>query len=285
MEHSGLGSQVVNEAVGTGDAGGNKVFTLDHTKIVENSDRVYVDGTLKTRTTDYSIDNYTGTVTFVTAPATGKAVTAHYSYISSELSFDTTTITNLITEAQAYVEDYTGQTFSTSAAFTEYQDGRATKDFVRDDDPYEPDQIILKNHPVLTITGIYFLDEDGVTVNTTVTDYKTDLAAGIISLLEDKIPNGTQNIKVTGTYGVASVPTLVQQLTALISARMLMLTVTGGSWDSMTSYQLGSKSVTIGEVYVNVREVVKQIDEEIARILPRVGIHTLPVFSGNSNVV
>lgn len=283
IEHCGLSTQVINEAVGTGD-GSNKSFSLDHTKVVNVSEKVYVDGTLKTKTTDYTIDNYTGAITFVTAPALNKAVTAHYQYISGDLSFDSTAITNLITEAQAYVEKYTGQMFNTSTAFTEYQDGRAYKDFVRDEDPYEKDQIILTAHPLLTITGVYFLKEDGTT-DTTVTKYWSDLEAGILTLKENKIPNGTQNIKVTGTYGSASVPYLVQQLTALLAARMLMLTVTGGSWDSMTSYSLGSKSVTIGEVYVNVREVVKQIDEEIARILPRVGVHTLPTFSGNSNIV
>ncbi len=70
---------VTDEIVGTGD-GSNKVFVLDWSPVVAGSDTVRVDGTVKTRGTDYTIDNATGTITFVAAPAAGAVVTASYTY-------------------------------------------------------------------------------------------------------------------------------------------------------------------------------------------------------------
>ena len=64
------------EAVGTGD-GSTKEFTLDNTPD-EAVLRVYDDGTLKTATTDYSVS--ATTLTFITAPTSGAAITADYTY-------------------------------------------------------------------------------------------------------------------------------------------------------------------------------------------------------------
>jgi hypothetical protein len=47
--------------------------------------------------------------------------------------------------------------------------------------------------------------------------------------------------------------------------------LSGGSYDDATSYTLGSKSVTIGEVYVNIREVISQFEKRIEDILNKIG--------------
>lgn len=68
----------ISEAVGTGD-GSMVVFTLDETPTAL-SVRVYVDGTLKTLTTDYTISGATITFEAAATPADGAKVTAKYTH-------------------------------------------------------------------------------------------------------------------------------------------------------------------------------------------------------------
>ena len=96
--------KATGQAIGTGD-GSNTDFQLVKTYTVagrtytrtiskpvtasvqkfdgtycKNTVRIYDAGTLKTLTTDYTIDYTTGIVTFGTAPATGHAITADFEF-------------------------------------------------------------------------------------------------------------------------------------------------------------------------------------------------------------
>lgn len=66
-----------NELVGTGN-GSQTVFYLDHYPIVANSQIITVNGVTKTETTDYTIVDATGVITFIVAPPTGHDVVACY---------------------------------------------------------------------------------------------------------------------------------------------------------------------------------------------------------------
>ena len=72
---------ITGEDLGTGD-GSNKDFYTDYAPVVTESETVYVNGTAKTRGTDYTIDYETGKITFGTAPAAGDDVTADYTFTS-----------------------------------------------------------------------------------------------------------------------------------------------------------------------------------------------------------
>ena len=72
-------TEVTGEAVGTGD-GTTVAFSLANAHVVPYSETVYIDGVAQTRGVDYDIDYVKGTITFVTAPGTGAAVTADYLY-------------------------------------------------------------------------------------------------------------------------------------------------------------------------------------------------------------
>lgn len=72
-------SNVYLEDVGTGDGSENE-FTLYHTYPTSGTLLVYVDGVLKTETTDYTVNYTTGVITFLTPPASSKAVTATYRF-------------------------------------------------------------------------------------------------------------------------------------------------------------------------------------------------------------
>ncbi len=78
---------VTGEAVGTGDGTTTK-FYLSNTPVKEESEKIYVDGVLMTRGTDYTIDYETGEITFATAPAAGSSITADYIYyVPFKISF------------------------------------------------------------------------------------------------------------------------------------------------------------------------------------------------------
>lgn len=66
------------ETVGTGN-GVLTTFTLSNIPILADSQSVFLDGVLKTETTDYTINDTTGVITFLVAPANGVVVTANYS--------------------------------------------------------------------------------------------------------------------------------------------------------------------------------------------------------------
>ena len=85
------------------------------------------------------------------------------------------------------------------------------------------------------------------------------------------IPSGQKNIRIDYTYGLSSVPSYIEELSTLIASVQAFIILSGGSYDDATMYTLGSKSVSIGEVYVNIREVLDQQKKRIKEILDLVG--------------
>lgn len=94
---------------------------------------------------------------------------------------------------------------------------------------------------------------------------------GILNFMGIEIPNGTNNIRIDYSYGLATTPGYIEELTVLLASVKAYVNLSGGSYDDATSYTLGSKSVTIGEVYVNIREVISQFRNRIDEILRMIG--------------
>jgi len=74
-------TSVTNEAVGTGNGTATQ-FTLAHKPVVRGSLTVRVAGNRKSEGSDYTVNYDTGTITFTTAPASGQAITADYTWYS-----------------------------------------------------------------------------------------------------------------------------------------------------------------------------------------------------------
>ncbi len=94
---------------------------------------------------------------------------------------------------------------------------------------------------------------------------------GVLSFTGSRISSGTNNIRVDYKHGRTSTPGYITELTVLLASVKAYVNLSGGSYDDATSYTLGSKSVTIGEVYVNIREVISQFKSRIDEILNMVG--------------
>jgi hypothetical protein len=82
---------------------------------------------------------------------------------------------------------------------------------------------------------------------------------------------GVRNVRIDYQYGTVTTPTYISDLAVSIASLDAYISLSGGSYDDATSYTLGSKSVTIGEVYVNIREVITQFRKRIEDVYRLVG--------------
>jgi hypothetical protein len=82
-DYSSGTTEVEDEAVGTGD-GETTEFALDHSPVQWGTVSVTVDSAAVTEGTDYAVDYTAGTLQFVSAPASEKAIVATYTYISTD---------------------------------------------------------------------------------------------------------------------------------------------------------------------------------------------------------
>ena len=94
---------------------------------------------------------------------------------------------------------------------------------------------------------------------------------GILTFHGIDVPNGTNNIRIDYYYGYDTTPDYITELSTLIASLQAFIFLTGGSYDNATSYVLGSKTVTIGQQYVNIREVLDQFNKRIDSILSMIG--------------
>ena len=94
---------------------------------------------------------------------------------------------------------------------------------------------------------------------------------GIVYLTDQQLLSGDLNIRVDYYLGAESVPEYIQELNILYASVNAYVQTSGGSYDAATSYSLGSKSITVGEQYVNIREVIDQYKKRISEILDAIG--------------
>ena len=131
---------------------------------------------------------------------------------------------------------------------------------------------------VSTLTSLKFLNLDG-TVAATVqaTDVVTNntlFRAGLLKLEANSVPSGFGNIEAVYTYGVATNDpgvTLAKELAAYYAALQSFVAVSGGTFDDVTSFSLGNRTVSLGEPYVNIREAINQTLGHIERITKLIG--------------
>lgn len=147
------------EYVGVGD-GSDKTFSLDHTP-VSGSLKLYVNGTLQTETTHFSLS--AADITFVTAPTLTYPITASYDYAASDdtfESYDDELLTFLIKGATKKCEDYCGRAFI-QRTITENRVGDGGN------------LLALNKRPVTSLTSIT-LDGDTLTEDTDFTLHKEE---------------------------------------------------------------------------------------------------------------
>ncbi len=131
--------------------------------IVNGSEQIYVNGVLKTKTTDYTIDNENGKVTFVAAPANLATLKANFRYTLFRHLSDTE-LTILINDAEMVIEGSTGykweETTVTGELYNEPNIPRRGRFGYRS---LSTNVLELRNWPVTTLTA---LTVDGISITT-----------------------------------------------------------------------------------------------------------------------
>jgi len=200
-------------------------------------------------------------------------------------------VEEMILDAEAYVDEWTGKKYE-STVYTEYHEGSRRTAEVTDsvkegafyDIPIEEERmILLNNYPVISITSLLWLDDDGETNTTLVenTDYHLWTETGKIWMFTKKIPFGMNKLKVKIVYnaGTATVPRNIQRLTSVIAGINMLVYQIGGTYNDVTSYSLPDGiNVALGEPWTQIRETIVRLEKERDRLFNIVGRKTRSVI-------
>lgn len=96
--------------------------------------------------------------------------------------------------------------------------------------------------------------------------------SGVIKIIDSLIPNGECNLRFDYSYGLDATPPYITELSCLISANKGFLEVSGSSFDQETGLTLGTKSIQVGEAWVNVKNVIEENRKKIKDILDNIGV-------------
>lgn len=282
VRFSGIGNVQELELLGTGDSS-NKSFDAANGNIIDGSYTLYhgptgdTSNSLTTLTegTHYQIFKDDGRILLLDAGVTSVGTDEVYlSYTSSPKQSDTVLVTYL-PMAEAEVDKLTGNYWGSAQTSTQFFDGYDSG-YPQTDKPYgfqiEPSpEFELDFKGINSITSVEFLDRTGavsMTVDSTLISLDDE---GRVILNSQSIPNGKRNVKIIFVHGYATVPVLVQELCALVAGMMALVNISGGSYKDVSTYQLGRKSFSIGQVYVNIRESIDKMKMRIDELTEELG--------------
>lgn len=276
---SGLALEVFNENLGTGD-GSSTSFDTANGNIVDNSYTLKYAASGSNvfnnliEETHYTIHKDQGAIELTSAGATLLSTNILYIDYNYSPRHSDTLIATYLPQATAEVNKITGNYWGTSKSYTEYFDGY-TSGYPQTDEPYGMQidsypEFSLRYQSVNSITSIKFIDRQGNTDTTLdTTQYRLitedDMQESRI-LINTTIPNGKANVEIIYVHGYDTVPDLVQELTALIGGVMALVNISGGSYKDISTYSFPEGSVSIGQIYVNVRESIIQMKNRIEQI-------------------
>ena len=280
--YSGIGVEVFSESLGVGNSTQDS-FDLSKGNVIAGSYALKYasvgtsgnnDFTALTETTDYTINKDAGLILLTSAGVTALGTdTLYVDFVYSPKQSDTVLDTYL-EPASDEVDKITDNSWNTSTSAVEYFDGYESG-YPQTDKPFgyqiEPiAEYQLKFRGVLTITSVIFLDREGNVERTLDSDeYRIvtdDPKEDSRILITTSIPNGKMNIQITYTHGYTTVPNQVQELTGVIGGKMALLNISGGSYKDASTYSLGRESISIGQIYVNVREALAQMQSRIDQL-------------------
>lgn len=281
---SGIGIAIQLEELGTGD-GANRSFDTENPNILQDSYTVYYGESgnnsnqlsILEEGTDYQIAIDDGRIYLFESGVTKLSTNLLYISYTYSPQQSNTVLVNYLTKAGVEVEKITGNYWGSPKQSIEYFDGY-TSGYPQTDKPYGNQienlpEFELKNKgvSVSTTPTVEFLDFTGSVsgdVDSTYVQWDED---GRILVGPYTIPNGKRNVKITYTHGYDETPELIQELCALVSGLMALVNISGGSYKDVSTYTLGRKTFSIGQVYVNIESSIKQMNARIESILDMVG--------------
>lgn len=280
---SGLGIEIQNENLGIGDDT-EKSYDLDNGNVVADSyDIKHAPATGASKnsftsmveSTHYTIDKDGGSILLTAAGLSELGTNILYADYMHSPKLSDTILETFLGPASTEVDKITGNYWGPVKTTTdEVHDGREDNPYPSTDEPYvsdydDPDFIQLNNLSVQTITDITFVTGTSERELDSV-NYRFD-SDGYITLLSDRLPLGKLNVEVTYTHGYSSTPDLICEMASLLAGIRAYVFISGGSYDDATSFTLGRKAITIGEAWVNIREVIDQAKKRVKELLNQHG--------------
>lgn len=94
---------------------------------------------------------------------------------------------------------------------------------------------------------------------------------GEITVPENSFSNGKKNVRIDFNHGYSTIPDQAKQLTSVIGGIMALVKISGGSYDSPSTYTIGRKSISIGQLYVNIAQSLKELRARYESLLNQIG--------------
>lgn len=279
-EFSGFAQRVELEQLGTGD-NSNASFDTDYGNIIASSYTIAYGAsgsnsiTTMTESTHYSISKDDGRILLTAAGITALSTNVLYASYTHVPQFSNTTINRFLVMATKQVDKLTANYWGTPVSTTEYFDGY-DDGYPHTDAPFgynrqRSPEFQLKFRSVSATPVVYFLDNTSSPIMSVDDVYTRWFEDGRIVLTANDVPNGQGNVKIVYSHGYDEVPEQVQELCALITGLMCMINVSGGSFKDVSTYQLGRKSFSVGETYINVRTAIDTLKSRIDMLLEDLG--------------
>lgn len=193
-------------------------------------------------------------------------------------------------DAEKEVELLCGREFTDANSITEYLSINR-KDIL----DLAQTSIVLSHYPIESISEFKLLDSSESATATFGTLTAIQIAAGTvytsdywleiqndpltnsvvpngkIKLKTNTIPEGTNNVKVTYTYGYSAVPVAVRNLATCLAAIRVWIAFLGGSYNYLNNYSIPQQTVNKGDLYVRGKQIIETLTEEANRLLERIG--------------
>lgn len=183
-----------------------------------------------------------------------------------------------ITRADKEIDIVSGRLFTGSNAATEYYGP-----FPRDMFGNYNKRFSTNNYPIQTITSIKILSDTGSTIKTlATTDYVKDNATGRIVFLNDSIPEYERAVEVIYTYGYASVPTEVAELSECLAGIRAWTQYMGGQFNRLDSYSIPEMTMNKGDFYQRGQQMIEMLKEQAEVLWTRVGKRVNIAFASGS---
>lgn len=239
--------------------------TLAQLYAIKDTEAIYNNGVLMTKTANYQINYETGFITYTTKP-TG---TVTCTYWTGELP--NSQVEDLISQVDAEIRSY-GIAFETTTVSTEMIDYDASGVLKIRKKPINAISSLELNYNPSTTTASWTAMTSGYGK-----DYILDKLNGKITFLKGKGYDDIQNVRASYTYGFTSTdwPTQYQLgrrlATIMAGSKLLAMKTLGNDFSSQDSIRIAEIAIT--KANANVKETFVMNISETKDILKRLGVY------------
>lgn len=193
----------------------------------------------------------------------------------------TSDVDALIAFADAEINAKSGKNFGTANTQNEWISLRPP---VRVDD-IKPNVITLKFRPVQSITYFAMMNTSGsastplatltgaqiASGTWQTTDYFIDPLRGTIELNSNNFDMVPSRVNIQYTYGYTTVPTIVSELSAVLTAMKAWIKFLGGNYGYIQSYSLPEQSYNKGDLFARGKSIVEGLQQRADTLWDQVG--------------